>query len=92
MNTISPPAPAAIQLPGRAGAVRGLAWAWPESDLGMLFLHDLGADLDELRWLAEPVAAAGISVLAVDLPGHGLSDGGRRPAPSSLPTRHCGRK
>ncbi len=84
MNTISPPAATAIQLPGPAGAIRGIAWAWPQSDLGLLLLHDLGGDLDAVRWLAEPIAAAGISVLAIDLPGHGLSDGDRRGAAAGI--------
>lgn len=84
MSTISLPAATAIQIPGPDGAIRGIAWAWPGSDLGLLFLHDLDADLDAVRWLAEPVAAAGSSVLAVDLPGHGLSDGHRRSAAGAV--------
>jgi len=41
----------------------------------MLFVHARGRDLDDLRWLADLMVAGGISVLAIDLPGHGLSDG-----------------
>lgn len=70
-----PPAPAAVEFPGPEAPVQGIAWAWPGADLAVLMLHDIGADLDSLRWLAEPVAAAGVSVLCMDLPGHGLSEG-----------------
>ena len=38
-------------------------------------LHDFGSDLDGLRWLGERVASAGTQVLAIDLPGSGLSGG-----------------
>lgn len=41
----------------------------------ILLVHDLGADLDEFGPLPEALAALGYRVLAVDLPGHGLSDG-----------------
>jgi alpha-beta hydrolase superfamily lysophospholipase len=55
--------------------VRGISWEWGGSDLSMLFLHDQGGDVDDLRWLADGMVAAGVSVLGIDLPGHGLSDG-----------------
>jgi pimeloyl-ACP methyl ester carboxylesterase len=75
------PAPAAFQVVAGANggatwpAVHGVRWDWGGADLSMLFLHANGGDLDDLRWLADPVVAAGISVLGIDLPGHGLSDG-----------------
>jgi pimeloyl-ACP methyl ester carboxylesterase len=43
----------------------------------VLFLHDVGPELDLDRWgrLPEIVHARGHDVLAIDLPGHGLSEG-----------------
>jgi pimeloyl-ACP methyl ester carboxylesterase len=41
----------------------------------ILLVHDLDADLDEFGSLPEALAALGYRVIAVDLPGHGLSDG-----------------
>jgi len=72
------PAPAAVEIAAQTAGgptVRGLHWEWPGSDLSMLFVHARGRDLDDLRWLADLMVAGGISVLAIDLPGHGLSDG-----------------
>jgi pimeloyl-ACP methyl ester carboxylesterase len=69
------PAPRAVAVAHTAGLAHGVAWQWPDSDLAVLMLHDLGGDLDDLRWIAEPLAAAGADVLSLDLPGHGLSDG-----------------
>lgn len=72
------PAPAAVEIAAqRVGGptVRGLHWEWPSSDLSMLFVHARDRDLDDLIWLADLMVAGGISVLAIDLPGHGLSDG-----------------
>jgi pimeloyl-ACP methyl ester carboxylesterase len=43
-----------------------------------VMLHDTGEDLDSLRWLALMLIAEGISVLLIDLPGHGLSGGNLR--------------
>jgi hypothetical protein len=40
----------------------------------LLMLHDLGRDLDEFGRLPEALADIGCDVLAVDLPGHGISD------------------
>jgi pimeloyl-ACP methyl ester carboxylesterase len=55
--------------------LEGVTWPWPTSDLALLVLHDLDADLDSVRWLCERAASAGVHVMAVDLPGHGLSGG-----------------
>ncbi|GEM_PF-6753415 len=79
MTALRLPVPAAVEMGLEAGglglAVRGLRWDWTGSDLAMLLLHAVGADLDELRWLADRMVPAGVSVLSIDLPGHGLSDG-----------------
>jgi pimeloyl-ACP methyl ester carboxylesterase len=69
------PEPVAVQVPSGTGALEGVTWPWPTSDLALLVLHDLDADLDSVRWLCERAASAGVHVLAVDLPGHGLSGG-----------------
>jgi pimeloyl-ACP methyl ester carboxylesterase len=53
--------------------LRGVRWSG--SDNVVLLLHEPGADLD--AWLALPPALAqtlGVTALAFDLPGHGLSD------------------
>lgn len=41
----------------------------------IVMIHDIGADLDEFGTLADLLVGAGFDVIAVDLPGHGLSDG-----------------
>lgn len=41
----------------------------------VVFVHDLHRDLDEFGGLAELLADAGFTCIAVDLPGHGLSEG-----------------
>jgi pimeloyl-ACP methyl ester carboxylesterase len=46
-------------------------------------IHDIGSDIDEFAGLAEVLAERGYDVTALDLPGHGLSDGG------SLDPRRC---
>ncbi len=56
------------------GAVlRGVLWL--RADDGLVLVHDVGQDLDAWRPLVGPVAAAGFGVAAVDLRGHGASDG-----------------
>ena len=48
----------------------------PEGSSGtVLFLHDLGKDLDEFGNLPDLLAEQGWDVVCVDLIGHGLSDG-----------------
>jgi len=72
------PSPVAVEIVAQTAGgptVRGLHWEWPGSDLSMVFVHAPGRDLDDLRWLADLMVTGGISVLAIDLPGHGLSDG-----------------
>jgi alpha-beta hydrolase superfamily lysophospholipase len=75
MTALQLPAATAIEITAGGPTVRGVRWDWAGPDLSMLFLHAQGGDLDDLRWLADGVVAAGISVLGIDLPGHGLSDG-----------------
>ncbi len=70
-----PPGPCAVEVPYPGGAAQGINWPWPSSDLALLVLHDLDADVDRVRWLCERAASAGTHVLALDLPGHGLSEG-----------------
>ena len=40
-----------------------------------LLLHDRHGDIDQMRGLADAVRRYSMSVLLIDLPGHGLSDG-----------------
>ncbi|HSL73314.1 MAG TPA: alpha/beta hydrolase [Ilumatobacteraceae bacterium] len=49
----------------------------------LVLLHDIGHDLDEFGRLPEALAALGCDVLAVDLPGHGVSDD--PPDPAAVP-------
>ncbi len=71
----------AIEIPLASGPiVRGLtiAGAATGSAYGqgtILFIHDIGSDLDEFGSLPEIVAVLGFDVVILDLPGHGLSDG-----------------
>jgi pimeloyl-ACP methyl ester carboxylesterase len=71
------PKPSAVEIGVSGRAVRGIQWDWEQSDISLLMLHEPGADLDNLRWLGDRLVAAGVSVLSIDLPGHGLSDGDR---------------
>lgn len=54
-----------------------------ESGRWALLFHDEGQDLDAWRGFVGPLVGLGLCVLAVDLPGHGASDGPWEP--SSLP-------
>ncbi len=53
--------------------LRGLRYG--QGTRSVLLVHDVGEDLDAWGRLPETLALAGYCVLAVDLPGHGLSDG-----------------
>jgi len=77
MTPLQLPAPVAVEIGPSGQAVRGIRWDWEQSDIALLMLHELGGDLDDLRWLADRLVAMGVSVLSIDLPGHGLSDGDR---------------
>jgi len=71
----------AVEFPLASGpVVRGLAIAGAASGAAsgqgtILFVHDIGGDLDEFGPLPETLADLGFDVVLVDLPGHGLSDG-----------------
>ena len=54
------------------GAVAGVASG--NSGPGVVLLHDQGADLDAVAWLAGLPGLGGMACIAPDLPGHGLSD------------------
>ncbi len=77
MTALHLPRPSAVEIDVSGRAVRGIQWDWGDSDISLLMLHKPGADLDDLHWLADRLIAAGVSVLSIDLPGHGLSDGDR---------------
>jgi len=74
----SPPSSSSLpfELPLAIGGVlRGLQWAGTRAPV--LFVHDF-TDTDDLdRWCGLPASVnlSGFTVLAIDLPGHGLSDG-----------------
>lgn len=64
----------AVELTTTSGVVRGVSIKG--SGLGtIVFVHDMQRDLDEFGTLPEALAASGFDTVAVDLPGHGLSDG-----------------
>jgi dienelactone hydrolase len=48
---------------------------WPGGDDAVVLVHDAGQDLDAWRPLTDALAASGFSAIAIDLRGHGASDG-----------------
>lgn len=70
--------PEPVEITTPSGVVRGVAW--PGDACWAVLLHDAGHDLDAWRDLPHELLADGTSVLALDLPGHGLSDGTWDPA------------
>lgn len=58
--------------------LRGLLWRGGED--AVILLHDVGHDLDSWEPISAAVAAAGFTVMAIDLRGHGASDGAWDPA------------
>jgi pimeloyl-ACP methyl ester carboxylesterase len=54
--------------------VRGVTLGGGENG-SILLVHDVQRDLDEFGALPELFAAQGFDTVAIDLPGHGLSDG-----------------
>lgn len=78
------PLGAAVELAVGADLVRGVGYAG--RGLGaLLFVHDIGTDLDQFGDAPRVLAAAGFDTLAVDLPGHGLSGGDELPAVRCAP-------
>jgi alpha-beta hydrolase superfamily lysophospholipase len=74
--------PFEVQLaPGRI--VRGIRVRAEEAKGVILFLHEMGKDLDEFGFLPEVLARPGFDCVCIDLVGHGLSDGDV-PEPASL--------
>jgi pimeloyl-ACP methyl ester carboxylesterase len=73
--------PALVRSPIEIPIEGGLTLRGVEIDGGrggravILLVHDLDGDLDEFGSLPEVLAALGYRTIAVDLPGHGLSDG-----------------
>lgn len=66
------PVPIAIRL--RDGLIlRGHEWS--RDGPAVLFVHDLGDDLDKWGTVTARVASEGFRVISVELRGHGLSDG-----------------
>lgn len=51
-------------------------WRWGEGPRALL-VHGWGGHAGQMTALVEPLVAAGYEVIAVDLPGHGLSSGDR---------------
>jgi pimeloyl-ACP methyl ester carboxylesterase len=73
---VTAPPVAAVEIAGGEGVIlRGQRW--PGSNTWVVLLHEPGDDMDLDRWLplAPYLAAREWSVLAVDLRGHGASEG-----------------
>lgn len=73
------PLGSAVELAVGADVVRGVGYAGTGRGT-LLFVHDLGEDLDQFGDVPRMLAAAGFDTVAVDLPGHGLSTGDELPA------------
>ncbi len=70
------PVPVAVRLPGGL-VLRGHEWS--RDGPAVVFVHDLGDDLDAWGSLTGAVAAQGFRVISLELRGHGLSDGDPEP-------------
>ena len=77
VRSASGPFPIEIALADGA-VLRGLEH--PADGPPLLFVHDLGDDLDAWGSLAATVNASGFRVIRLELRGHGLSDGDADPA------------
>lgn len=73
--------PVAIELASGL-TVRGTRSSTGSGTHTIVMIHDIGTDLDEFGPLAALLIGAGFDVIAVDLPGHGLSDG-EHPSPET---------
>lgn len=82
MNGANPSAtsfePQPVEIPFAGKFVRGQRW--PDGGDWAVLLHEPGGDLDAWGRVPTALAAEGYAVLAVDLPGHGLSDDPWEPA------------
>ena len=68
-----PVVPVLVELDSGGTTVRGHVW---QGDTNwVILLHGPGEDLDAWGDVPATIATDGYSVLAIDLPGHGLSDG-----------------
>ncbi|MGI9255197.1 MAG: hypothetical protein ACR2J8_15750, partial [Thermomicrobiales bacterium] len=76
MTDVSPPdvrRAEAVELPFDGGVLRGLGW--PGGAGGVILLHAPGGDLDDWQDLPAIIAGeTGAAALALDLPGHGMSE------------------
>ncbi len=75
--TASPPFPIEIAL-ADGTVLRGIEH--PADGPPLLFVHDLGDDLDAWGSVAPDVRSAGFRVICLELRGHGLSDGEADPS------------
>lgn len=74
-------APFALSSP--TGEIHGIEATAPAPAGTLVLVHDLGLDLDEFADLPERLARAGFTAIAIDLPGHGLSEGDDDTAPEA---------
>lgn len=65
-----------VEFPSESGGViRGIRIPVEDGRKKVLFVHEVGRDLDEFGMLLERFAEHGYEPVAIDLPGHGLSEG-----------------
>lgn len=57
------------------GEVHGVEVRPVQPSATILLVHDLDRDLDQMAGLTTALAGVGYACVAIDLPGHGLSDG-----------------
>lgn len=70
------PIPIAVRLESEI-TLRG--HEWPGDGLPVLFVHDIGGDLDDWSSIPATLSRSGFRVMSVELRGHGLSDGEPEP-------------
>jgi hypothetical protein len=70
------PAPVVVRAELEPGVECLGEWVGAPGSLGaVILLHDLGSDLDSMRHVGRVLVSAGLGVLNLDLPGHGISAG-----------------
>jgi hypothetical protein len=70
------PAPVVVRAELEPGVECLGEWIAAPGSLGSaILLHDLGSDLDSMRHVSRALVSAGVGVLSLDLPGHGISAG-----------------